>query len=235
MKRDKVYKGLMGVFGASLALAGCSSSQKPAALGPAAGSVTGSTATSPAPSSATGAASSSAASSSSSASSAATSSSQAPTSVSTSQGGWSYSASVPADTSISGALTAFQNYAAISYEMAVKVEHNNDLVKYADGNVLSLANNFVTQERQDSIAQQGPEIIKVLSATLDPNAKPAVVTVTACTDDTKLPMIITYGPKKGQISAPAPKTPYPNIYKVHMSADGKWRVHDVTPESDKTC
>ncbi|MBW8803416.1 MAG: hypothetical protein JF587_06095 [Catenulisporales bacterium] len=155
--------------------------------------------------------------------------------MSTTKGGWSYSASVPADTSIAAAITAFQHYADVSYEMAVTVKQSNDLVNYADGNVLTLAQNFVTQERQNSIAQKGPEGIKVMTATLDSNAKPPVVTITACTDDTKLPMIITYGPKKGQISAPAPTHPYPSVYRVHLSTDGKWRVNAVTPQSDKTC
>ncbi|OLE28083.1 MAG: hypothetical protein AUG49_03410 [Catenulispora sp. 13_1_20CM_3_70_7] len=119
--------------------------------------------------------------------------------------------------------------------MAVKVQHDNNLVNYADGNVLSLAQNFVTQERQLSIALKGPEIVKVTAATLTANAKPPVVTIIACTDDTKLLTVFTYGPKKGQAAAVLPKFASPSIYQVHLSADGKWRVNAVTPESKKQC
>jgi hypothetical protein len=234
MKRDKVNKALMVAFGTALlatGAGGCSSGQKPAVLGPAGAGATGT-----ASSSASGSASSSGASSSSSSSAAPSSSAPAaPTTVATSKGGWSYSASVPADTSISAALTAFQNYTALVYEMETKVQHNNDLVNYADGNVLSLMDNFVTQERQLNFVQRGTETVKVTSAVLDSNTKPPVVTITTCTDDTKLSSIVTYGPKKGQSAAASPTSAYPNIYKVHLSADGKWRVNAVTPEPKKTC
>jgi hypothetical protein len=140
---------------------------------------------------------------------------------------------VPADTSIAAAMTAFQNYTALAYQMGTTVQHSNDLVKYADGNVLSLLNDFITQERSLSFAQHGTEIVKVTDTTLDANAK--VVTVTTCTDDTKLGSIVTSGPKKGQTAAASDKSAYLNIYKVHLSADGKWRVNTVTPEPDKTC
>lgn len=229
--RGKVYKGLMGAFGVCLLLAGCSSSQKPAALTPVGGTNDGGASTSAsgsvAPTGATG--------SSSSATSAASSSSAAPapTSVATSGGGWTYSASVPGDNDIAAALTAFQNYASISYQMAIKVEHNNDLVKYADGNVESLTNNFITQERENNWISRGTESIKVTGVTKD-NGTPPIVTITTCTDDTKLPTYSSYGPNKGQIVAPAPATPEPAVYKVHKGADGRWRVNTVTPK-DTPC
>jgi hypothetical protein len=140
---------------------------------------------------------------------------------------------VPPDTSIVAALTAFQHYADLSYSMSTTVQHSNDLVNYADGNVLSLLNDFITRERNLSFALQGPEIIKVTDATLDPNAK--VVTVTTCTDDTKLGSIVTSGPKKGQTAPASDKSAYLDVYKVHLSPDGKWRVNTVTPEKSKTC
>lgn len=225
--RGRVYKGLMGAFGACLLLAGCSSSQKPAALTPAGGTDNGSASTSASGSATpTGAAGSSG-----SATSAAGSSSAAPapTSVATSNGGWTYSASIPGDNDIAAALRAFQNYASISYEMAVKVQHDNNLVNYADGNVLSLTNNFVTEERQHNWISRGTESIKVTGVTKD-NGTPPIVTITVCTDDTKLPTYSSYGPMKGQIVAPAPATPEPDVYKVHQGADGKWRVNAVTPK-----
>ena len=227
MKRDTVYKGLVGAFGACLLLAGCSSAQKPAVLGPVGGSATGTASTSsPAtPTGATGSTSSSASSAASSSSAA-----PAPTSVASSNGEWSYSASVPGDADIAAALKAFQNYAAISYQMAIKVQYDRNLVTYTDGNVLSLANNFVTQERQDNLISRGPEIVKVTGVTKD-GGTPPIVTITTCTDDSKLPMYSSYGPRKGQILALAPKTPTPDIYKVHRGADGKWRVNAVTPET----
>ncbi|NUR25805.1 MAG: hypothetical protein HOV83_08150 [Catenulispora sp.] len=236
MKRTHGHKALLAATatGLALAAAACSSDQKPAAL-----STTGAGATSAATSgaapgsagSATSATSSAAASSSSGAAS--TSSAPAPTTVSTAKGGWSYSASVPPDTSIAAALTAFQHYADLSYSMSTTVQHSNDLVNYADGNVLSLLNDFITRERNLSFALQGPEIIKVADATLDANAK--VVTVTTCTDDTKLGSIVTSGPKKGQTAPASDKSAYLDIYKVHLSPDGKWRVNSVTPEKSKTC
>ncbi|MFL6114609.1 MAG: hypothetical protein ACJ786_25130 [Catenulispora sp.] len=154
--------------------------------------------------------------------------------MSTTKGGWSYSASVPADTTIAAAITAFQNYSAVLYDMSVKVEHDNNLVNYADGNVLSLAQNYVTQERQLFLIRKGPETIKVLSATPDA-AKPPVVTITACVDDTKYNTYITSGPKNGQLAGQPQTTAHPNIYKVHQGADGKWRVNAVTPQRDKSC
>lgn len=226
MKRDKVYKSLVGAFGVCLMLAGCSSSQKPAVLAPVGGSATD-TATSASSATPTGAAGSA----SSSASSAAGSSSAAPapTSVASSNGQWAYSASVPGDTDIAAALKAFQNYAEVSYQMASKVQYDSTLVDYADGNVLSLANNFVTQERHDNLISRGPEIVKVTGISKD-GGNPPLVTITTCTDDTKFPMYSSYGPRKGQIVGPAPKTSTADVYRVHRGADGKWRVNAVTPE-----
>lgn len=237
MKRTHVHKALLTAAATGLALtaAACSSDQKPAAL-----NTTGAGATSAATSSATPSstgsatsATSSTAASSSSAGGSTTGAGPAPTTVSTAKGGWSYSANVPPDTSIAAALTAFQHYADLAYLMGTTVQHSNDLVNYADGNVLSLMNDFVTRERNLSFAQKGPEIVKVTDATLDANAK--VVTITTCTDDTKLGSIVTSGPKKGQTAPASDKSAYLNIYKVHLSADGKWRVNTVTPEPTKTC
>lgn len=118
--------------------------------------------------------------------------------------------------------------------MTVKVEHDNNLVNYADGNVLSLAQNYVTQERQLFLARKGQETIKVVSATPDA-AKPPVVTIIACVDDTKLITYITSGPKNGQAANQPQKTAHPTIYRVHQGTDGKWRVNAVTPQTDKSC
>lgn len=234
MKRTHVHKALLAATATGLVLtaAACSSDQKPAALSTTGAGATSAATSSAAPGSATSATSSTAASSSSAAVSS-SSAAPSPTTVSTAKGGWSYSANVPPDTSIAAALTAFQHYADLAYAMGTTVQHSNDLVNYADGNVLSLMNDFVTRERNLSFAQKGPEVIKVTDATLDASAK--VVTITTCTDDTKLGSIVTSGPKKGQTAPASDKSAYLNIYKVHLSADGKWRVNTVTPEPTKTC
>jgi hypothetical protein len=153
----------------------------------------------------------------------------APTSVATSNGGWAYKASVPGDTSIADAMQAFQNYAALSYQMAITMSHDNNLVNYADGNVESLLNNFVTQERQKNIISRGQESIRVMNVTKD-NGNPPIVTITACYDDSKLPMYSTYGPQKGKIVVPAQPATV-SEYKVHQSFGGKWRVYSVSPSS----
>ncbi|GAA2012794.1 hypothetical protein GCM10009839_04140 [Catenulispora yoronensis] len=142
---------------------------------------------------------------------------------------------MPGDPSIAAAMTAFQNYTAVIHDMGVKAHDSNDLAKYADGTVLSLMNDFVAQERRLSVNQQGTETVKVTDAKLDSAAKPPVVTITTCTDDTKFFLVFATGAKKGQPAQTPNKTAYPNVYKVHLGADGKWRVNAVTPESKKTC
>lgn len=228
MKQGKVYKGLLGgALGGCLLLAGCSSSQKPAVLAPVGGSATGTSSSASGSATPTGAGTGS----SSSAGSAAGSNpgAPAPTSIATSNSGWTYNASVPGDNDIAAALKAFQNYAAISYTMAITMQHDNNLVNYADGNVESLLNNFVTEERQKNIISRGQEGIRVTNVTKD-NGNPPVVTITVCNDDSKLPMYSTYGPRKGQIVVPGqPATLY--TYKVHFGYGGKWRVNSVSPSS----
>lgn len=228
MKQGKMYKGLLaGALGGCLLLAGCSGSQKPAALTPVGGSATGTSGT------ASGAATPTEAATSSSGSAGSTTGGSpgapAPTSIATSNAGWTYNASVPGDTAIADAMKAFQNYTAISYQMATTMQYSNDLVNYADGNVESLLNNFVTEERQKYIISRGQEGIRVTNVTKDAG-NPPVVTITVCNDDSKLPTYSTYGPKKGQIVAPGqPAALY--VYKVHFGYGGKWRVNSVSPSS----
>jgi hypothetical protein len=231
MKQGKVYKALLlGALGGCLLLAGCSGSQKPAALTPAGGSATGTSDGASGSATSTGTATDPSSSSSSAGSTAGNSpGAPAPTSVATSNSGWTYNAAVPGDTDIAQAMKAFQNYTAISYQMATTMQHNNDLVNYADGNVESLLNDFVTEERQKNIISRGQEGIRVTNVTKD-NGSPPVVTITVCNDDSKLPMYSTYGPKKGQVVVPGqPATLY--VYKVHLGYGGKWRVNAVTPSS----
>jgi hypothetical protein len=233
MKQGTVYKGLVGVLGGCLLLAGCSSSQKPAALGPVGGSATGTSAATTDSATSTGTATGSSGSSSSSGSAAGNSpGAPAPTSVATSNGGWAYNAAVPGDTAIADAMTAFQNYAALSYQMAITMSHDNNLVNYADGNVESLLNNFVTEERQKNIISRGQEGIRVMNVSKD-TGNPPIVSITVCTDDSKLPMYSTYGPNKGKIVVPAQPAAV-SVYKVHQSFGGKWRVYSVSPSST-TC
>jgi hypothetical protein len=228
MKQGKMYKGLLaGVLGGCLLLAGCSGSQKPADLAPVGGSANGTSGTASGPATSTGAATGSSGSAGPTAGG--SPGAPAPTSIATSNSGWTYNASVPGDSDIAAAMKAFQNYTAVSYQMAITMEHSNDLVNYADGNVESLLNNFVTQERQQNIIARGQEGIRVTNVTKD-TGHPPVVTITVCNDDSKLPMYSTYGPKKGQIVSPG-QPPTLSVYKVHFGYGGKWRVNSVSPSS----
>lgn len=228
MKQGKMYKGLLaGALGGCLLLAGCSGSQKPADLAPVGGSGAGTSGTASGPATPTEAATSSSGTAGST--TGGSPGAPAPTSVATSNSGWTYNASVPGDTAIADAMKAFQNFAALSYRMATTMQHDNDLVNYADGNVESLLNNFVTEERQKNIISRGQEGIRVMSVTKD-TGNPPVVTITVCTDDSKLPMYSTYGPKKGQIVVPGPPASV-YVYRVHQGYAGKWRVNAVTPSS----
>ena len=228
MKQGKMYKGfLAAALGGCLLLAGCSGSQKPADLAPAGGSATGTAGAASGSATSTGAATGSSGSTGS-----ATGDSPgapAPTSISTSSAGWAYSASVPGDSAIAEAMQAFQNYVALSYQMVTTMQYSRDLVNYADGNVESLLNNFVTQEHQKSIISRGQEGIRVMSAAKDAG-DPPVVSITVCTDDSKLPMYSTYGPKKDQIVVPGQPASV-SVYKVHKGYGGKWRVNSVSPSS----
>ena len=133
-------------------------------------------------------------------------------------------------------MAAFQKYQDIAYVMETKVEHSNDLVNYADGNVLSLANNSVTDLRQNNLAMQGVIKINANVTGIDVNAKPLpAVTINTCIDSTKFNSHFTYGPKKGQAAGLSPTKPTVSVFLVHKSADGKWRVNSVTPQEGKTC
>jgi len=228
MKQGKRYRGLLAAaLGGCLLLAGCSDSQKPADLAPAGGSATGSSGTASGPATSANTATSSPGSAGST--TGGSPGAPAPTSIATSTSGWTYNASVPGDSDIAAAMKAFQNYTALSYQMATTMQYSNDLVNYADGNVESLLNNFVTEEHQQNIISRGQEGIRVTNVTKD-TGNPPVVTITVCNDDSKLPMYSTYGPKKGQIVAPGqPATLY--VYKVHFGYGGKWRVNSVSPSS----
>jgi hypothetical protein len=141
---------------------------------------------------------------------------------------------VPGDPDIAGAMTAFQNYLSVGYTMETKVEHSNDLVKYADGNVLTLANNYITFERQNEFSEVGTQSVKVTNAAKD-TGNPPVVSITVCTDSTKFVAITNYGPRKGMQADTPPTHPYPATYRVHKGADGKWRVNAVTAEPKTSC
>ncbi|MBS2535791.1 hypothetical protein KGQ20_23800 [Catenulispora sp. NF23] len=131
-------------------------------------------------------------------------------------------------------MAAFQNYLSLENTMATKVEHSNDIVKYADGNVLTLINNYVTEERQGDFADTGTEYIKVTNVAKD-TGNPPIVTITACIDDTKYYQVTTYGSRKGQVAAAAPTSPSPSIFRVHKGSDGVWRVNAVTAEVKDKC
>ena len=133
-------------------------------------------------------------------------------------------------------MAAFQSYQNTVYTMLTKVQHSNDLVNYADGNVLSLANNSVTNLRTNSLAMQGAVKMKANVTGSDPNAKPLpTVTITVCSDTTKFNSYYTYGPKKGQPAGLSAAKPVLSVFVVHKSADGKWRVNSVAPQEGKTC
>lgn len=230
MKQGRVYKGLLaGALGGCLLLAGCSGSQKPASLAPVGGSATGTAGAGSGSATPTGSATGSSTSGSAGSTTGDSPGAPAPTSIATTNSGWAYNASVPGDTAIADAMKAFQNYAALSYQMATTMQHDNNLVNYADGNVESLLNNFVTEERQKNIISRGQEGIRVMNVTKD-TGSPPIVTITVCNDDSKLPMYSTYGPKKGQIVVPGqPASVY--VYRVHQGYGGKWRVNSVSPSS----
>ena len=141
---------------------------------------------------------------------------------------------MPGDPDISGAMSAFQHYTALVYTMETKVEHSNDLVNYADSNVLTLANNYINFERQNNFSEVGTQSAKVTNVSKD-TGNPPVVTVTACTDSTKLVAITNYGPRKGMQADQPPTHPYPSTYRIHKGADGKWRVNAVTAEPKTSC
>lgn len=131
-------------------------------------------------------------------------------------------------------MTAFQNYTSVTFTMETKVEHSNDLVKYADSNVLTLANNYVTFERQHNYSLVGTQSLKVTNTAKD-TGNPPIVTLTVCADDTKLLPITNYGPNKGSRAMTTPTHAYPVVYHVHKGTDGNWRVNAVTAETKSTC
>jgi hypothetical protein len=230
MKRNKVYKGLMGAFGACLLLAGCSSSQKQAALTPVGGSATG------ASSSAVSATPTSGASTSPSSAAGSSSAAAAPTTVSTSSGGWTFKATVPGDANSLAAMAAFEKYNQILLQMTAKADYSKNLSDYADGTPLTLANNFVLSLKRSNDIMVGPSIQTVTSTALNMAASPLpLMTISVCIDDTKQNEVASYGPKKGQVLVSPYPHPYPATFTVHKSADGKWRVTSVHAESDKTC
>ena len=236
MKQGKVYKGLIGAFGACLLVAGCSSSQKPAALSPVGGSATGTTSGA---SSSTGTPTQAATSSTSSSASATTSSSSVapvPTTVITTSGGLTYKATVPGDPDSSAALASFEKYREIVFQMGAKADFSTDLSSYADSSPLTLANNFVTSLKQYNAIMVGTTSETVTSSTLNMAASPLpLMTVMVCKDDSKYHEVFSYGPKKGQLVVSDYTHPYPLTYTVHKTADGKWRVTSVHGEPDKSC
>jgi len=241
MKQGGVYKGVMGAFGACLLLAGCSSSQKPAALAPVGGSATGTTASAASGSgtptqSATSASGSSSPSGSTVGGGNGGAPAGAPTTVVTSSGGLTYKAVVPGDPDSSAALAAFEKYREIVFQMSAKADYSTNLTSYADGNPLALANNFVTHLKQYNAVMVGPTSENVTSSTLNMAASPLpLMTISVCKDDSKYHQVFSYGPKKGQLVVTDFTHPYPLTFTVHKSADGKWRVTSVRAESDKTC
>lgn len=238
MKQGKVYKGVMGAFGACLLLAGCSSSQKPAALAPVGGSATGSSGGSTASSSASPSVGGTSSSSSASAGGGSSSSAPAavPTTVITTAGGLTYKATVPGDPDSSAAMAAFEKYREIVFQMSAKADYSTNLSNYADGNPLALANDFILQLKQYNAVMVGTTTETVTSTTLNMAASPLpLLTVMVCKNDVKYHEVASYGPRKGQLVVTDFTHPYPLTYTVHKSTDGKWRVNSVRAESDKTC
>lgn len=241
MKRNSVSRGLIGALGTGLLLAaaGCSSDQKPAALGaPAAAgsSATSSAAASPSSSTATSSAASPSSSSSSSAAPSSSAAAPAPTTIATSEGGWTYKATVPGDTDAAAAMAAFQKYREITFQMSAKPDYSTDLTNYADGNVLTLANNFIDLLKRKNSVMVGTSLETVTSTKLDMAASPLpLMTIGECKDASKYRQVYTYGPDKGGLATTTIDHPYPVTFTVHKSGDGKWRVTSVHSESDKTC
>ncbi|ACU77034.1 hypothetical protein Caci_8211 [Catenulispora acidiphila DSM 44928] len=235
MERGKVYKGLIGAFGACLLLAGCSSSQKPAALGPVGESATDSAAGS-ATVSATPTGTAASSSSSTGSASGSSPAAAAPRTVITSSAGLTYKATVPGDPDSAAALTAFENYRVILTAMSSKPDYSTNLGDYADGNPLTLADTYILTLKQNNEVMVGTTTETVTSSTLTMAASPLpLMTITVCKDATKYHEVFSYGKNKGKLAVSDITHPYPLTYTVHKSADGKWRVTSVHGESDKTC
>jgi hypothetical protein len=156
--------------------------------------------------------------------------------VSTSSNGYSFKASIPGDANAAAAVAAYQKYRDITTEMTAKADYSTNLADYADGNVLTLANNFVEVLKRGNEVMTGTVSESLSVKTVNMSAAPLpLVTILECKDASKYHEVYAYGPNKGQVSGTTIAHPYPVTYGVHKSADGKWRVTSVQAESDKTC
>lgn len=246
MKRLKPTTTLAGLLGAALLLAGCSSNQKPAALGAAAGGAGGanggaSSSSSPTPSTGASDSGSPSASSSSGAPTAtvSTTSGPAPGTVVTSplgNGNGSFQATISADPNGVAAIAAYQHFVSTVSQMSRTASFDKSLNSYADLGAFTTAETGITQMRNQNVHNQGTMSAKATVTTVNMAATPLpLVSMSVCMDQSKWVTVYTTGSKKGQTAPYPTQPPFIILVKVHKSADGQWRVTDVTPKADQKC
>ena len=254
MKRNRVYKGLMGAFGACLLVAGCSSNQKPASLGASggtaasggtsaggassSGATSGSTTGSPSASGSTGANGGASGGASSGASNSAAPKPAAPTTITnigggSGGGGATIVVNLPADANGQAAIQAYLGFEDVSTKMDKSATIDPSLNDFADLNALSAVNAAVSQLRTYKAHYSGTftdNPVNVVS--VDMGAKPLpLVSITACADTTKWVPVDS----SGKVLNHPPGARHLVKVQIHLSTDGKWRVTDVTPEMSKSC
>lgn len=249
LKTGKLKAGAAAIAAVGVLLAGgCSSSQKPAALGAASGGAaasggtgtagaasgtptsgaSGASGTPSAPAGVNGGSSSSAASG---------ASGPAPGTVVTSplpNGTGTFVATVPGDPNGVAALAVYQQFVAMTSRMSQTATYDKDFANLADLGALSTSETGVTQMRDQNIHVQGTMSAKATVTNVNMGAQPLpMVSITSCVDQSKWAFYYTSGAKKGQKAPYGVIAPYVVFAKVHKTADGKWRVTDVTSKEQK--
>jgi hypothetical protein len=228
MKRTKVKTSLVGLLGACVLVAGCSSNQKPASLGAASGGGTASSSSgSTTPSS--GASGSDTPS--------ASASSGAPSGGATTPPPGVVTGANPTDPNAAAALAAYKQFRILEIQMEDSATFSPKAINFADSDALSQLNSGITQLRGNNIHFVGSPTYTSVVDSVDMAAKPMPsVTITECSNRTKWALVFSSGPKKGQnAQTTPPKSAYPVTFEVHKGADGHWRVYSIVAKQDQTC
>lgn len=254
MSNRKAFASFVGMLGAAVLLAGCSSGQQPVSLGTSSGGAasggssasisgtgtSGGTAT-PGGASASGSGASSGAAAGAGNKTGSPSPTPAPvvatSIVANSAGNITVISATPSDPNAAAVLATFMQYRTVVTDMADKTQYEQALNSVADGSAATLANNAVTQLRDGGNAYGGPIISKPSVSAVDMTSKPLpTATVTECFDQSKWIIIFASGPRKGQSADAMIHTrPYPITAKLHKSADGHWRVTAISGKVEQQC
>jgi hypothetical protein len=211
-----------GVLASGLLLGGCSSGQKPAALSPAAG-----TGASGAPTgSATGTPTPSASASASTGPGGVALKPAGPTTAALPHGFGTIVAQLPADPNGQAAIDAYIQFMGVATEMEKTATFDQTLADYSDLNALAGVNAAVTALRNKGLHYSGTLAAKPSMTASNPTAKPLpLVTLSVCLDDSKWK---TYDKSNHLHTNTLVQGRFLVQVQVHQSADGKWRVTDIT-------